>query len=48
MNNRGYKYEGEMNVSVLNEEFTTDARQQIFEQLVGEENISFLSDDAKK
>jgi phosphatidylserine/phosphatidylglycerophosphate/cardiolipin synthase-like enzyme len=34
-NNRGYLYEGELNVSVLDQDFVTDARSRIFQQLAG-------------
>jgi phosphatidylserine/phosphatidylglycerophosphate/cardiolipin synthase-like enzyme len=47
MNNRGYKYEGEVNISILDEEFSSTARQTIFEHYVGEEYSSYLSDDAQ-
>ncbi len=46
MNNRGYKFEGELNLSVLDDDFVSEQRQIIFEQLVGPEHMSYLSDDA--
>ncbi len=46
MNNRGYLYEGELNVEVLNEELVGSARAEIFEQLVGEYWAPYLSSDA--
>jgi phosphatidylserine/phosphatidylglycerophosphate/cardiolipin synthase-like enzyme len=46
MNNRGYKYEGEMNVSVLDDAFVSAARAEIFADMVGE-YASYLSDDAQ-
>lgn len=45
-NNRGYKYEGEMNVSVYDEETSTTARRRVFENLVGPEWDHLLTDDA--
>ncbi len=44
-NNRGYKFEGEMDVSVLDEDTATAARRRIFENLVGPEWDHLLSDD---
>ena len=46
-NNRGYKYEGELDVSVLDEDFAIDARERVFENLVGSEWAGMLSDDPK-
>lgn len=46
-NNRGYLYEGEMDVAILDEDFTTDARERIFENLVGPEWQDLLTDDAQ-
>jgi len=46
-NNRGYKYEGELNVSVLDDGFTQRARDRIFSNLVGAEWASWLSDDSQ-
>ncbi len=46
-NNRGYLYEGEMNVSVLDTELARDTRGRVFEQLVGEDLAPHLSDDAQ-
>lgn len=45
-NNRGYLYEGELDVAVLDEGFTTDARTRIFANLVGPEWEGLLTDDA--
>jgi phosphatidylserine/phosphatidylglycerophosphate/cardiolipin synthase-like enzyme len=44
-NNRGYLYEGEMNLSVLDEGVATDARQRVFENLVGPEYADWLTGD---
>jgi len=44
-NNRGYLYEGELNVSVLDEDFATEARWRVFENLVGPDWAPYLSDD---
>lgn len=46
-NNRGYLYEGEMDVAVLDDTFATDARERVFENLVGPEWAGLLSDDAR-
>ena len=46
-NNRGYLYEGEMNISVLDETLGVATRQRIFEQFVGDELADYLSDDAQ-
>jgi len=45
MNNRGYKYEGEMNLSVLDADMATEARRTILEQWVGPDFDHRLSDD---
>ena len=45
MNNRGYKFEGEMNVSVLDRDFVSEQRRLVFEQLVGPDHMPYLSDD---
>ncbi len=45
MNNRGYLYEGEMNVEILNSSLATSLRREIFGQLVGERWESWLSND---
>jgi len=45
MNNRGYLYEGEMNISILDPGMATDARQTILAQLVGSDFDHRLSDD---
>ena len=47
MNNRGYKYEGEMNISVWDEKFVRDIRERVFEHYVGSEFASYLSNDAQ-
>jgi phosphatidylserine/phosphatidylglycerophosphate/cardiolipin synthase-like enzyme len=47
MNNRGYKYEGELNASVLDRDFVQEQRRRIFLQYVGEEYAEYLSDDAR-
>lgn len=47
MNNRGYLYEGELNVAVLDEGFATDARRRIFADLVGPAWRELLTDDAR-
>ncbi len=44
-NNRGYKYEGEMNVSVLDDATAKKARKTIFKELVGPDLAPYLSDD---
>lgn len=46
-NNRGYLYEGELDVAVLDEAFATDARARVFANLVGDEWSALLSDDAQ-
>ncbi|MDP6883778.1 MAG: phospholipase D-like domain-containing protein, partial [Rhodospirillales bacterium] len=43
-NNRGYKYEGELNASVLDEATATSARRQVFATLVGPYWAHYLSD----
>jgi len=45
MNNRGYLYEGEMNVEILDSSLATDLRREVFAQLVGERWDSWLSND---
>lgn len=45
MNNRGYKYEGEMNISIFDDDFVRQARQTIFSDLVGPDYSPYLSDD---
>jgi phosphatidylserine/phosphatidylglycerophosphate/cardiolipin synthase-like enzyme len=45
MNNRGYLYEGEMNVEILDSGLATSLRREIFAQLVGERWESWLSND---
>jgi len=45
MNNRGYLYEGEMNVEILDPELATSLRREVFSQLVGERWENWLSDD---
>ena len=47
MNNRGYKYEGEMNVSILDSDFVREVRAEIFEDMVGSDYQGYLSDDAQ-
>ncbi len=47
MNNRGYLYEGELNVAVLDEAFASDARRRIFAHLVGPAWSDLLTDDAR-
>ena len=47
MNNRGYKYEGEMNVSILDSDFVREVRAEIFEDMVGSDYVDYLSDDAQ-
>jgi phosphatidylserine/phosphatidylglycerophosphate/cardiolipin synthase-like enzyme len=47
MNNRGYKYEGEMNLSVWDPDWVKTNRQRIFSQYVGEEYSGYFSDDAQ-
>lgn len=47
MNNRGYLYEGELNVSVLDAGFAADARRRVFSNLVGPAWEAMLSDDAR-
>ena len=46
-NNRGYLYEGELNVAILDDATATAARTSIFENLVGDEWSGLLSDDAQ-
>jgi phosphatidylserine/phosphatidylglycerophosphate/cardiolipin synthase-like enzyme len=46
-NNRGYKYEGEVNISVLDEATVTDARRSMMANLVGPRWAEHLSDDAQ-
>lgn len=46
-NNRGYKYEGELNVSVLDDSTATSARQRVFENIVGDAWVDLLSDDGR-
>ena len=46
MNNRGYKYEGEMNVSVWDPDWVKTQRREIFRQYVGA-YANYLSDDAQ-
>ena len=45
MNNRGYKYEGEMNLSVLDTGMATEARRTILEQWVGPDYDHRISDN---
>jgi phosphatidylserine/phosphatidylglycerophosphate/cardiolipin synthase-like enzyme len=45
-NNRGYLYEGEMNVEVLDHGFAADARRDIFSNLVGPDWAHLVSGDA--
>jgi len=47
MNNRGYLYEGELDVSVLDAGFATDSRRRVFSNLVGPAWAAMLSDDAR-
>lgn len=44
-NNRGYLYEGEMNLSVLDEGFASEARARVFENLAGPEYADWLTGD---
>jgi len=46
-NNRGYKYEGELNLSVLDETTAIDTRRHIYQNLVGPDWWAYLSDDAQ-
>ncbi|MCP4808213.1 MAG: hypothetical protein GY913_30850 [Proteobacteria bacterium] len=46
-NNRGYLYEGEMNLSVLDETIGKNTRAKVFQQLVGPELSPYLSADAQ-
>ena len=46
-NNRGYLYEGEMNISVLDETIGKNTRAKVFQQLVGPELSPYLSSDAQ-
>ncbi len=46
-NNRGYLYEGETNVSVLDTGHASEARRLVFENLVGDGWKDLLSDDAQ-
>ena len=45
MNNRGYKFEGEMNVSILDLALVSTQRNAIFRHLVGADYHAYLSDD---
>jgi phosphatidylserine/phosphatidylglycerophosphate/cardiolipin synthase-like enzyme len=45
MNNRGYLYEGELNVALLDEALAVETRRSVLAQWVGVENESRLSDD---
>ena len=47
MNNRGFKYEGEMNLAVFDPAWVQNQRRRIFRQYVGEDFWSYLSDDAQ-
>jgi hypothetical protein len=47
MNNRGYKFEGEMNLSIVDSNFVREQRRIVFEQLVGSDYVPYLSDDAE-
>jgi phosphatidylserine/phosphatidylglycerophosphate/cardiolipin synthase-like enzyme len=47
MNNRGYLYEGELNVAVLDSDVAADARRRVFAHLVGAERAALLTDDAR-
>lgn len=47
MNNRGYLYEGELDVAILDEAFATEARRTVLAQLVGDDWDDLLSDDAE-
>ena len=46
-NNRGYLYEGELNGTVLDDDFGRQAREAVFENLVGPDWSGYLSDDAE-
>ncbi len=46
-NNRGYLYEGEMNLSVLDETIGRETRERVLEQYVGEDWAQYLDDDAQ-
>lgn len=47
MNNRGYKYEGEMNLAVWDSTWVKNQRARVFQQYVGEDYWGYLSDDAQ-
>ena len=44
-NNRGLLYEGEMDFAVLDEDFATESRERVFENLVGPEYAGWLTGD---
>jgi len=46
-NNRGYKYEGELDIAVLDTATATSARQDILQDLVGDLWADMLSDDGR-
>jgi phosphatidylserine/phosphatidylglycerophosphate/cardiolipin synthase-like enzyme len=46
-NNRSYKYEGELNLSVLDQNTATNARQHVLQNLVGAHWWPYLSNDAE-
>lgn len=46
-NNRGYKYEGELSVAIVDEDIATDTRERLLSQIVGPFYSRFLSDDAQ-
>lgn len=46
-NNRGYLYEGEMNVSVLDGPTGRATRRRLFQQFVGDELFEYMSNDAQ-
>jgi phosphatidylserine/phosphatidylglycerophosphate/cardiolipin synthase-like enzyme len=45
MNNRGYKFEGEMNIAIVDKIFVQEQRQKVFAALVGEYHAPYLNDD---
>jgi hypothetical protein len=47
MNNRGYLYEGELNVVVLDDATARGVRRDVFANLVGPDWEGMLSDDAR-
>jgi phosphatidylserine/phosphatidylglycerophosphate/cardiolipin synthase-like enzyme len=47
MNNRGYKYEGEMNITVWDDNFVEEVRERVLAHYVGAEFQSYLSNNSQ-